>query len=394
MSEIVCGGCGTPGAELCDDCYREISGKSPPGHSEPTRETSAATSDDGNDSEVLRTIMAGSGEAPDLYDPEAAIRHAHEARVCIEPGCGEPAKGYTLEGLPACRAHKQALGAVLKDLPKVPRLPLLLDRLHPTEESILFGTGGSGKGSLSSYYTVRLTADGLRVAILDFEDHLGEWQERIGGLGGDLAKVLYYPNLDPLPGIAGDLRQEFDGRGVDYVVIDSVVMALGGIDPLKPEAPIRYAKALHVMRRPSLSLAHVTKETDHRYPFGSVFWHNGTRLTLSLEARASGVRILQNRKANQHRLFGKFEVRLDFDQSGVLCEVSDRTPYLMTDDGSVEEVMEPGVKYTRTQLRDLAGMSSTEADKESFKKVLQRAKANGTLTFEGDDWRTELVSRS
>jgi hypothetical protein len=92
---------------------------------------------------------------------------------------------------------------------------------------------------------------------------------------------------------------EVEHVGATYLVIDSVVFACAGADPVKPETPMLYASALQIIGLPSLSLAHVNRQHDPRYPFGSVFWHNAARITWSLLEKG-GDTLLQNRKASNY----------------------------------------------------------------------------------------------
>lgn len=91
---------------------------------------------------------------------------------------------------------------------------------------------------------------------------------------------------------------------LDYVVIDSIVTACGGSDRMDPGTVALYAGALELLGIPVLSLGHVTKADDLRYPFGSVFWHNLARVTWSLHKDGERV-ILTHRKANSYAHQGR-----------------------------------------------------------------------------------------
>lgn len=203
----------------------------------------------------------------------------------------------------------------LLDIPKDAPRPLLLGRLDDEGHTIAFGGGGVGKGTVVAHWICGLVAAGHIVLILDYEAHPGEWARRIGALGGvDALGGVYYlsPTGPEWKGRRGaiwkqqeELRLIADTMGATYVVIDSIVPASGATDPLKPEAPSQYHAALAYIGRPALSLAHVTKTDDLRYPFGSVFWHNLCRVSWSLSDASQGdpgshVVLLANRKANNH----------------------------------------------------------------------------------------------
>ena len=200
----------------------------------------------------------------------------------------------------------------LSTIPDGPPLPLLLDRLDPDSHTVLFGPGGIGKGTLACHWIVRLTEAGEVVLIVDYEDHPGEWSRRIAGLGG-ITEGIYHvsPSAATWGGEQGavwdhadDLRAVADAVGATYIVVDSIVVACGATDSLEPVAAGRYAAALARIGRPALSLGHVTKAEDGRYPFGSVFWHNLARVTWACRVGRAAP-ILTNRKANNHPNLGR-----------------------------------------------------------------------------------------
>jgi hypothetical protein len=202
-----------------------------------------------------------------------------------------------------------------------PPAPLLIERLDPEGHTILYGTGGVGKGALACRWTADLVHAGLRVLILDYEAHPEEWSRRIRSLAPDVHAGDGVRHMTPKRSLSHStksIRQTCDRHAIDYVVIDSAVMACGS-DPLKPEAAAEYAAALIDLGRPALSLAHVTKVDDPRYPFGSVFWHNLARMTWSLSGTDSET-LLRHRKHNNYEGLGTLAVTYTW-VDGVLREV-------------------------------------------------------------------------
>lgn len=191
-----------------------------------------------------------------------------------------------------------------------PAPPLLIDRLDPMGHTILFGTGGVGKGALASWWIVQLIREGHRVLILDYEAHPEEWSRRIASLDAGVHAsdlVRHLSPTDRLAKAAETVAATCAMHKLDYVVVDSAVMACGS-DPLKPEAAAEYAAAVTAIGRPVLSLAHVTKTDDMRYPFGSIFWHNLARTTWGLQGDQSGAVVLSHRKHNNYASLGRFQV--------------------------------------------------------------------------------------
>ena len=224
----------------------------------------------------------------------------------------------------------------LRDVPHAEPPELLLGRLDAEEDTVLFGAGDTGKGVLACDWIVRLTQQGHRVLVLDYENHPTEWSRRIRSLGGANAveRVVHVSPTGPSWGgprgavwqQQAELRQLADAIDATFVVVDSAAVACGAADSLKPEAPGQYFPALRYLGRPTLTLAHVTKGDDLRYPFGSVFWHNLARVTWSAEK--VGVQghqvILSHRKGNNHSHQGKSLVTITW-REGLPGEVWEET---------------------------------------------------------------------
>lgn len=227
---------------------------------------------------------------------------------------------------------ERAGARVLTSIPDGPPPPLFLDRLDPLGHTILYGTGGAGKGTLASEWIRRLADEGARVLIVDYENHPDEWARRLSGLGAGVLtdRVLHVApfapgwqlSRGPIWAQAPDLYELARAWGATYIVVDSIVPACGAIDPLKPEAAGQYAAALERIGLPVLSLAHVTKAEQVAYPFGSVFWHNLARLTWSLQVDGKRA-VLVNRKANNYSRGGRYVVESTW-QDGRPVEVWER----------------------------------------------------------------------
>lgn len=190
--------------------------------------------------------------------------------------------------------------------------------LDPREQTILFGMGGTGKGVVASDWIARLTrgegGDGVRhrVLVVDFEGHREEWARRVRAFGGDMDAVLVVEPYSPrwlgragsIEAKAAELAALAESFGATYVVIDSIVSAIGGNDPADARSANVYSLAVQRIGRPTLSLAHITKakDDDAVYPFGSVFWHNWARMTWSIvkadKETDDSPRVLKNRKAS------------------------------------------------------------------------------------------------
>lgn len=250
--------------------------------------------------------------------PGHGLSHDADGRqVTMDAGDTASTLGVAPPAVTSGSAGDILLDAGVRRLDEVstsPPPPLLVNRIDPEGHTILFGTGGTGKGTLAAKWIVELVADSHIVLIIDYEAHPTEWARRIASLGGpETLASVYYVSPSTIewhgpPGAiwaqAGWLRKIADLVMATVAFVDSIVPACGATDALKSEAPGQYAMAIARLGLPVVSLAHATKVEDLRYPFGSVFWHNLARRTYSL-GKAPGARgahavVLSNRKSNNY----------------------------------------------------------------------------------------------
>ncbi len=288
------------------------------------------------------------------------------------------------------------LGTVSTDAP-----PLrLIDRLDPLGHTILYGAGGVGKGVVASDWLVKLRTSGVRVLIADYENHPDEWARRIYGLGGahllDGITVVtpltaaWGGRRGPLWEQRGNLRALAAATNSDYLLVDSIVPACAGNDPLRPETAALYTGGLEYIGLPALSLAHVTKGDDLRYPFGSVFWHNLARITYSLERSGRGT-VLVNRKANNYAFRPKHEITTTW-VDGRPQEVCER-PMQQVLSQRIRAVLEGGALTVEKIVEILNDELEDENDRplkaDSIRKTLNRGSRAQPQQFvkEGSAWK-------
>lgn len=341
--------------------------------------------------EAAGRLAAAGYENPN--DPDAALAALEQITAAVRGSWPAP----ELEGPEAITARLGArlLGSIGTDPPS----PLLIERLDPTGHTILYGTGGVGKGTLASDWIVSLRTQGLRILIVDYENHPDEWARRIYGLGGAqlMDGILIVNPLTaswggrrgPIWEQAPELRALALAFAADVAVIDSIVMGCGGVDPLKPEAAALYAGGLEYIGLPALSLAHVSKDLSLAMPFGSVFWHNLARMTWSLERRAETA-LLVNHKHNNYPRAPKLEVTITFDD-GRPVEIWER-PYAQVLAARIDVALGDG-PLTLGQLVDALNEDLDEDDEplkpDSVSKALRRGQKSKPAKFatDGATWR-------
>jgi len=284
-----------------------------------------------------------------------------------------------------------------------PTPPLLVDRIHPTGHTVLFGAGGSGKGTLAGRWIVDLTLAGKRVLVADYESHLEEeWIARILSLGGRdaMANVI---GVEPLSRTwrgrrgrlfdhARDLREVADDAGADVVVIDSITQA--GEDLMSPDGASRYGEALQSIERPVLSLAHISKNGDGASPYGATAWSDLGRLTWSLAKmpRDGHVSLLKVRKTNNTPGGTAFTVdftyhpRNDDGSYGLIADVNER-PYSQHLGDVIEQVLsEAREPMTQQQLRDAVAQHDLWTGEAPKPDTLGRTLRRGAERKTGQRW--------
>jgi hypothetical protein len=327
-----------------------------------------------------------------------------------EKGCTVPLDEYREARLAgqaafASKATIESLGALpLCEISTEPPPPMLLDRLDPSGHTILYGTGGIGKGTYTSYLITQLVRAGHHVLILDYEDHREEWARRVYGLGGRdaTAGVTYVaPSSKSWQGARGaiwdqeeDLAKLAIECGATFLVIDSIVMACTGTDVATGDtkAPQKYSDVVNRIGVPALSLGHISRsQNGMTYPFGPIFWHNTARVTWSMEPANDGISIkLQNRKHNNYQAQPTYVVTVEWFNN-LPREVREQRQTVVLAD-LIDEALEEN-RLTEEELLATLNADLPEDTKPHTKNSINKALNRGTkpehLRFEkvGDKWQ-------
>ncbi|MFN8629041.1 MAG: hypothetical protein U0838_01590 [Chloroflexota bacterium] len=184
-----------------------------------------------------------------------------------------------------------APAVLLRDVPRPgPDEDVVVDgvRVLLRHPMMLFGDGGVAKSLYTLYLSTRLEAMGIRVMYADWEFSGEDHRDRLERLcGAEMPAIRYVRCERPLVAEADRLRRLVREHGIDYLVCDSVAFASDG-PPEAAEVAGAYFRSLRAIGVGSLNVAHTTKaEGGDQKPFGSTFWHNGSRSTWYVK-RAAG----------------------------------------------------------------------------------------------------------
>jgi phytoene dehydrogenase-like protein len=183
-----------------------------------------------------------------------------------------------------------------------PPPPLVGDFMATFEDTVIYGRGGSTKGTTAAWLALQnVQKDSQAVVyIADFEHHPEEWSGRLRRLGAtdeDLARIYYaspfsgdwtYPR-GSLPQVAEYIRQDCERLGATLLIVDSMSAAMGKGEAMGGWSDAgEYFDALRVIRGSrrlrTLNLAHVAGNSEKfpDRPFGSVQIHNAARETWAI----------------------------------------------------------------------------------------------------------------
>ncbi len=120
----------------------------------------------------------------------------------------------------------------------------------------------------------------MRVGILDWEDDQFTKAERVRAITGDPVPGITYVACrsaiwDELDRITRVVRE----RELEYLIVDSLGMACGGLPPESSEAALRCGTAIRRLGLGTFATAHLPKDgANESAPFGSIFWLAQLRL--------------------------------------------------------------------------------------------------------------------
>lgn len=209
--------------------------------------------------------------------------------------------------------------------------------------TIIFGAGGSGKTTIA-LAIARAVATGewllgdhckeSNVLYVDYEATGPTLKRRLLAMGEVPDTLDYWPAKGiPLADQVKALERKVQRDRIGMMVVDSAAFACGG-DALKQEVATAYFNALARLGISTLTVAHVTKADEDQYPFGSVFWHNGARVTWNVKASRSEDELhvgMFHRKANEDNLLAPRGILVSFNGSTHLSHEEiheDLSPFL------------------------------------------------------------------
>jgi hypothetical protein len=270
---------------------------------------------------------------------------------------------------------------------------MILPRRHP---AILFGDGGAAKSYTALYLAGNMVKQGLTVALFDWELAGEDHRDRLERLfGQSMPKICYARCEKPLVYEIDRLRRIVKEFGIDYAFYDSVAFACDGA-PESAEIAGKYFRAVRQIGPGSLHIAHVTKsEGGEDKPFGSVFWHNGSRSTWyakiadsSQDGKTMSLGLF-NKKSNLGQISKPIGFQIKFSDTSTFFSKCNPIDIPELAEGmSIRQRMRHLLKQGALPLEQIAERIGAKTD--SVRRTVQRA---GTIFTIIDGGKVALLSR-
>lgn len=189
----------------------------------------------------------------------------------------------------------------------------------------------------------------------------------------------------PIVDLRQTLKRELSRVNAEGVVVDSLAFACGG-DASKQETATAVSNVLNSLGVTVIAIAHVDKQDNDLYPFGSIFWHNGAHgliwnVKRVSEEGADSISVgFYNRKASDGGRQKSFAVRMQFH--GETGPVNIDPTDLATTPG-LERTASIGSRVwalllnRRAEIAEIA--SEIDAKDDSVRKACERMLGEGIL---------------
>lgn len=266
--------------------------------------------------------------------------------------------------------------------------------------TILFGDGSSAKSLLALAVAVALergdaallglgAAERRHVLFLDYEWDKSVHRRRLERLCGSQLPDLAYLRCDtPLHEDVDRIRSAIRATGADFLIVDSASWAAGEEPEAADSAKAFYA-GLRQIGLDALVTAHTTKAGADEKPFGSVFWHNGARLTWHVsreqESGDDVIRVgLVNRKHNDGRLARPMGWQVTFEDGIHFERVDASSIASVAQRMSIAQRIRAELVAGSRTVHELA--ESIAEETESVRRTVNREIGRGVLVkFPGTD---------
>lgn len=294
---------------------------------------------------------------------------------------------------------------------KAPK-PLLLGMADANGEFTCANAhGGAGKGLTACWLAANAQAQGVRLAVLDFEGRPNEWVPRMESLGIDTSGVLYI-SRDRVPldirglSIIGDDRRladhvvaEMRKHEVGFYILDNIITALLlGEDRMKsdPLVPWQYREVVEGWGIPGISFAHPPRGRTDGEPFGSSMWSAASRFLWHGTSAATGVTEGEHHtrwrlhKANSKRKPDPFLLVTTFSATGdeMPIDIEYRIDTISTHDwllsvmGTQEWTVE-ALADLMLESDDNSTITKVEQAKERIRAALKRGRSDSFIQVDG-----------
>ena len=202
--------------------------------------------------------------------------------------------------------------------------PILQER----QATVFYGEGDTLKSFMGLFLAVLvrtgekqagLVPEPGNVLYLDYETDEDTMWDRAGmiamGVGMTIPDGLFYRYMhQPLAADIQQINRIVLDKGIEFIVVDSAAPAV--MEPESAAMTTEYFRALRSLRTTSLTIAHVTKNSNVAAPFGSIFWRNLPRANFKVTASREVEHVtigLKHTKSNNGRRLQDLGFQFEFD---------------------------------------------------------------------------------
>ena len=291
-------------------------------------------------------------------------------------------------------ARKQSEAVEFRESEEVATKYLLKPFIEEGVSNILFGMGGSGKTFLALKMMISLAGSDpflditpfkfVNSLFVDYENNENIFNSRITKLTKDKIKnKLWYLNTKGVPiyDLKYRILEIIKKHNIGLIIIDSAALACGG-EPESAEIANRFFNTLDRIGVTSLTIAHETKNTDHKNktPFGSIFFFNCARNIWNIEKdQEQGEDNIQiglfHRKSNNDKLQPIHSAKILFYDKEVKIEKGDVKRW-SKESGIKDQILEELEKETH-KLDDL--VANIGKNRHTIRSRLNELKTAGLV---------------
>lgn len=258
-----------------------------------------------------------------------------------------------------------------------------------------FGLGGSMKTMMAMYFASQLSEKGVCSLMVDYENDISTWKDRLNKMSGDKQDNLFYYDSQhiPLAEQVDKLKEVIKRRNIKLVIVDSASMSSGD-STTDEKAAIRLIGALKMLRVTVVLIAHQRKNDGDKTPIGSIQYENQSRNVWNFKGTKdddsdSIIHLAcTHTKANNTFIRKKpLCFKIDYQEEKIVVETESPDVAFSKKLPVIDQIK--GLLFETPNLDYKEIMEYLDISKESVTTILSRGKKKGIFKNEEGKWSLE-----